>query len=149
MTFLPVRTGRGFGPLRRYRRPRGAFVIVFDRCGRLLVLRRTETHPRYPLHWTLPGGKLDPGETSPQAAQAELFEEAGVWSPVRFLEQRIVCGVRIDYFEAQRHRRIRVRPDAEHDRALLVPPYCLRSLRPLDGILTVGAPIAQRLAHRQ
>jgi 8-oxo-dGTP pyrophosphatase MutT (NUDIX family) len=70
-----------------------------DRRGRAvqaaggLVLRRSETgplvlvvhRPRYD-DWSLPKGKLDPGETLEQCARREVFEETGfVVSTQQFL----------------------------------------------------------------
>jgi ADP-ribose pyrophosphatase YjhB (NUDIX family) len=53
----------------------GVVALVFDDAGRLLLLRHTYKH-RYP--WGLPGGGMDYGETTEQAALRELREEAGV-----------------------------------------------------------------------
>jgi len=46
--------------------------IVSDEQGRLLLAHR----PRYD-DWTLPKGKLDPGETLPECALREVHEETG------------------------------------------------------------------------
>ncbi|MGI5480913.1 (deoxy)nucleoside triphosphate pyrophosphohydrolase [Streptomyces lavendofoliae] len=49
---------------------------VFDE-GRLLAARRSAP-PELAGRWELPGGKLEPGETAPQALVRELREELGV-----------------------------------------------------------------------
>ncbi|MEU1615834.1 (deoxy)nucleoside triphosphate pyrophosphohydrolase [Streptomyces sp. NPDC005722] len=51
-------------------------AAVLDR-GRLLAARRSAP-PELAGRWELPGGKLEPGETAPQALVRELREELGV-----------------------------------------------------------------------
>lgn len=43
------------------------------RGGKVLIARRIK-----PSLWSLPGGRLEPGETLAEAAMRELFEETGV-----------------------------------------------------------------------
>jgi 8-oxo-dGTP diphosphatase len=45
--------------------------------GRLLLIERAASRP-LPLHWGVPTGKLEPGETARQAAVRELGEEVGL-----------------------------------------------------------------------
>jgi 8-oxo-dGTP diphosphatase len=53
----------------------GASIAVFkDRC--VLLVRRA--HPPYAGLWSLPGGKIELGETAKDAVRRELQEEAGV-----------------------------------------------------------------------
>lgn len=52
---------------------RAAGGVVIDDAGRVLVVHR----PRYD-DWSLPKGKLDPGETWEDAALREVEEETGV-----------------------------------------------------------------------
>lgn len=51
----------------------GASVYVEDDSGRLLLLRGAESG-----QWTLPGGKLEPGEGLEDCARRELREETGL-----------------------------------------------------------------------
>ena len=73
-----------------------AAVVVHH--GRLLLIRRRVAEGA--LSWTLPSGKVEPGETVDQAAAREAFEEAGVTvEPIRLLGERVHpdTGVRISY----------------------------------------------------
>ncbi|MGX9687914.1 NUDIX domain-containing protein [Deinococcus wulumuqiensis] len=51
----------------------GSSVFVTDGAGRLLLLRHAESG-----QWTLPGGKLEPGESFEACAARELHEETGL-----------------------------------------------------------------------
>lgn len=54
--------------------PVSAGALVFDRNGRLLILR-----PTYKSGWTIPGGVMEAdGETPWQACQREVREECGL-----------------------------------------------------------------------
>ncbi|MCL2449044.1 MAG: NUDIX domain-containing protein [Polyangiaceae bacterium] len=65
------------------RAPRVAVgAVVVDPCGRVLLIRRAK--PPGLGHWTLPGGRVEPGEGVEAAALRELLEETGV-------EGRVVC----------------------------------------------------------
>jgi 8-oxo-dGTP diphosphatase len=53
-----------------------ADCVVFDSGGRLLLIRRR--HPPFAGQFALPGGFVDPGETTEAAARRELVEETGL-----------------------------------------------------------------------
>ena len=53
-----------------------AGAIIFDRTGRLLLIRRRNA-PGAGL-WSLPGGRIEPGETDTQAVIREVKEETGL-----------------------------------------------------------------------
>ena len=52
-------------------------AAVIEREGRFLVCQRP-AHKRHGGLWEFPGGKLEPGESLPEAARRELAEELGV-----------------------------------------------------------------------
>jgi 8-oxo-dGTP diphosphatase len=55
--------------------------VIKDDAGRLLVIKRGHA-PGAGL-WTLPGGRIEPGETDEQAVAREILEETGL---------RVACG---------------------------------------------------------
>jgi 8-oxo-dGTP diphosphatase len=54
---------------------RAASAVVVDGAGRVLLVKRG--HDPQKGRWSLPGGRLEPGETPAQAAVRELREETG------------------------------------------------------------------------
>ena len=54
--------------------PASAGAMIFDRAGRLLILK-----PTYKSGWTIPGGMMeDNGETPWEACRREVAEETGI-----------------------------------------------------------------------
>jgi 8-oxo-dGTP diphosphatase len=51
-------------------------AVVFDGAGRLLLVRRGRPPQRG--RWSLPGGRVEPGESDQQAVVRELGEETGL-----------------------------------------------------------------------
>jgi len=52
-------------------------MLLPDDAGRLLVIRRAEGRPRAGW-WSPPTGRVEPGETEPEAVARELREELGL-----------------------------------------------------------------------
>jgi 8-oxo-dGTP pyrophosphatase MutT (NUDIX family) len=50
--------------------------VVLDRRGRIAVVRQRNRRGRW--RWTLPKGRIDPGETTEAAALREVYEESGL-----------------------------------------------------------------------
>ncbi|CCG04915.1 NUDIX domain-containing protein [Blastococcus saxobsidens] len=65
-------------------------AIVHDDARRLLVIRRGQEPSRG--LWSVPGGRVEPGETAAQAVEREVLEETGL----RVRAGRVVGRVRID-----------------------------------------------------
>ncbi|GHJ49804.1 DNA mismatch repair protein MutT [Catellatospora sp. TT07R-123] len=64
-------------------RPRRAGrVLLVDARERVLLFHGTDPHQPGAAYWFTPGGGLDDGETTAQAAARELFEETGLSVPV-------------------------------------------------------------------
>jgi len=64
--------GLGFDAVPRI--PASAGAMIFDRKGRLLILK-----PTYKAGWTIPGGEIEAdGETPWEACQREVAEECGL-----------------------------------------------------------------------
>ena len=60
-------------------RRKAARVVLLDGRGHVLLLRASDPADRSkPPWWEIPGGGIDPGETSADAAARELHEEAGI-----------------------------------------------------------------------
>ena len=51
-------------------------AIIRDQAGRLLLIQRG--HDPEAGRWSLPGGRIEPGETDAQALVRELLEETGL-----------------------------------------------------------------------
>jgi mutator protein MutT len=63
-------------------------VGIIMKDGQVLACQRKRT-ARYPLKWEFPGGKMEAGESAPQALVRELREELGIEAVVgkEFLRQ--------------------------------------------------------------
>lgn len=53
-------------------------VLIFNKKGELLTIRRTKTAPTRPLCWDFPGGDVDFGENAITGIHREIKEETGL-----------------------------------------------------------------------
>ena len=51
-------------------------AVIFDEAGRLLLVRRAREPGQG--HWSVPGGRVESGETDTQAVMREVAEETGL-----------------------------------------------------------------------
>ena len=93
--------------------------VVFDRAGRLLLIRRAK--PPFKGRYALPGGFVDVGETVEAAALRELQEETGIEFGFRddLQGERPPEGLEIVMFHAVRELLANVRKHAEAARVSL------------------------------
>lgn len=72
--------------------------FIFNTRGQLLLLRRSSQDEFEPGKWSLPGGKLEEGESPLMAAQRELYEETSLYCNLTRVVSRDIKGGRIHYF---------------------------------------------------
>lgn len=110
-----------------------AKALAFDKQGNILLVRRSETAPRRPLQWDIPGGFVDgEDESYQQACLRELREEAGVEavagslrlgyaeSAINWVESDEAFDVTWLYFTAEAVD-TEVKLSYEHDKSAWVP----------------------------
>lgn len=78
-------TGHDAAPV--HRRVRCVGAIVLDGDGRLLLIQRG--HEPAKGRWSVPGGRVEPGETDEQAVRREIAEETGLLVEVGTLMGRV------------------------------------------------------------
>ena len=83
-----------------------ALVMLVDSAGAVLMQLRDEHAPASPKQWSLPGGRIEPGEAPVDAARRELLEETGLtagwldplWSGPRPYEEGFPHDVTVHVF---------------------------------------------------
>lgn len=92
-----------------------AGAVVLDAQGRVLLVKRGRPPGRG--QWTLPGGKLEPGETPADAVVREVLEESGIHA--RVVGELGVVPVDADGYRFAIHEHLLVPLDGSQ--AALVP----------------------------
>jgi 8-oxo-dGTP diphosphatase len=120
-------------------------ALVHDTAGRLLLIRRG--HAPHAGLWSLPGGRVEPGETLAEAALRELMEEVGVAAEIIGFNahveaiRRAADGAVASHFVIAsfvgRWRGGEPRPGPEADAVTWADPFDLRDLAVTDGLAPV------------
>jgi len=79
---------------------RHAVKALIEKDGKILLLHKALDTPRFPDHWDLPGGGLEPTEETNQGVIREVFEETSIIiEPLKVIwnHQMLVNEVIIDY----------------------------------------------------
>lgn len=80
-----------------------SFAGILLRHGQYgLFLRRSEKSKHWPLHWTLPGGKVEPGEDALECALRETLEEVGI----RIQKNDIIGSIEVDALYIDGEKRV-------------------------------------------
>ncbi|MGF1597466.1 MAG: NUDIX hydrolase [Acidimicrobiales bacterium] len=116
------------------RRRQAARVVVLDADRRVFLIQSVDPADPYgPPWWEIPGGGMDPGETSAETAMRELREEAGILradiGPVVWV-QRVQFTFAGLYFDQDEYIHV-----AWTDQEILAPPR----LESLEAIAFQGA----------
>jgi 8-oxo-dGTP diphosphatase len=53
-------------------------AVILDTGGKILAIRRSNTHPLRPKGWDIPGGDLEFGEDAKEGIRREIAEETGL-----------------------------------------------------------------------
>ena len=113
------------------------YVMVRDRRGRVLFLRRSQSAKHFAGYWEFPGGKPAPGESFDRTADLEVTEETGLYVTPRSIAGATDCvlpGLRVAllFFEG-RTSKSDVTLSGEHDTYCWLPLTQAGSLRLRPG----------------
>ena len=120
--------------------------ILCDAKGRILIAERLGDGPFHGL-WEFPGGKIDSGETAPQALSRELAEELGIEVTVysSFMNLRHEYDDRVVSIEFFLVSDWNSEPVGREGQALRwVPPELLDA----DELLPADVPVIEALQRR-
>lgn len=110
-----------------------AYILIRNRRGGVLMLKRSQSSKYFPGMWELPGGKPVPGENLVDAAELEVLEETGLnvtpMGVVGAVEESMP-GFRVIVLVLEgRTTKSAVSLSEEHDSYCWMPPAQVHSLR--------------------
>ena len=115
-------------------------TVICEQDRHVLLVRK----PR--CRWTLPGGKVEPGETAAGAAMRELHEETGLGvDDMLYLMQLETGGTRHHVYEASVLDSSEARPQNEIFDCLWYPLDAVQNLNTSDATLRIVRAFQRRL----
>ncbi|MHC8309369.1 NUDIX hydrolase [Pseudomonas sp. GT1P32] len=115
-------------------------TVICEQDRHVLLVRK----PR--CRWTLPGGKVEPGETAAGAAMRELQEETGLGvDDMLYLMQLETGGTRHHVYEASVLNSSKARPQNEIFDCLWYPLDAVQNLNTSDATLRIVRAFQRRL----
>jgi 8-oxo-dGTP diphosphatase len=115
-------------------------TVICEQDRHILLVRKPRSH------WTLPGGKVEPGETRAQAAVRELQEETGLNADdVLYLMEMQSGSTRHHVYEASVADLETVRPQNEIIDCIWHPLDAVRHLNTNEATLRIVEAFQRRL----
>lgn len=115
-------------------------TVICEQDRHILLVRK----PR--CRWNLPGGKVEPGETTVDAAQRELQEETGLDADgMLYLMQLEMGGTRHHVYEASVENLDQARPQNEIFDCIWYPLDAVQNLSTSDATLKIVKAFQRRL----
>ena len=115
-------------------------TVICEQDRHILLVRK----PKSP--WTLPGGKVEPGETAAGAAIRELYEETGLGVDcLLYLMELETTSTRHHVYEASVVNLAQARPQNEIFDCIWYPLEAVHNLKISDAALRIVKAFQRRL----
>lgn len=115
-------------------------TVICEQDRHILLVRKPRSR------WTLPGGKVEPGETTAGAAMRELQEETGLGiDGLLYLMELETGGTRHHVYEASVFNSSEARPQNEIFDCLWFPLDAVQNLNTSDATLRIVRAFQRRL----
>ncbi|WP_416739782.1 NUDIX hydrolase [Pseudomonas sp. NFX71] len=115
-------------------------TVICEQDRYILLVRKPRSR------WTLPGGKVEPGETAAAAAMRELWEETGLGvDDLLYLMELDSGGTRHHVYEASVLNSNEARPQNEIFDCMWFPMDAVHNLNTSDATLRIVKAFQRRL----